>query len=140
MLLQMLLVDERVLETIAERLDVAWLSDSVASQTIQVALRLYNGRQWNGPNALFNQKHEQDVGQLVSELLLDQRIVKHTEKAAADCLATMEKHWLERLRNELRKQQLSPGLSAAKIAELQKQRLDLDSKLRHIAAFLMGKQ
>ncbi len=29
-------------------------------------------------------------------------------------------------------------MSAAEIARLQKQWLDLDSKLRHIAAFLMG--
>jgi DNA primase len=140
MLLQMMLADERVLETAAERLDLVWLSDSVASQTIQHVFRLHNSRQWTGPNALLNQSQGEETGRLVSELLLHPQAAKRPEAVAADCLATLEKQWMERMSRDIRKELERPGLTGAEVARLQKQRLDLDSKLRHIAAFLMGKQ
>lgn len=140
MLLQVMLADERVLETAAERLDLVWLSDSVASQTIQDVFRLHNSRQWTGPNALLNQPPGEETSRLVSELLLHPQATKRPEAVAADCLATLEKQWMERMSRDIRKELERPGLTGAEVARLQKQRLDLDSKLRHIAAFLMGKQ
>jgi hypothetical protein len=140
MLLHVMLIDERVLETAAERLDLAWLTESVASQTIQDVLRLYNSREWNGPNALLNQPQSEDASRLISELLLNPQAVKKPEAVAADCLATVEKRWVEMQLRENRKRMTQPGINAADVAKLQQQVLDLTSKLRHIAAFLMGKQ
>jgi DNA primase len=139
MLLHAMLIDEQVLETTAERLDLAWLSESVASQTIQNVLRLYNSRQWNGPNALLNQPQNEETSRLISELLLDPLVVKRPEAVAADCVATLEKRWAEGQFREVGKELERPGLGAADIARLLKRRLDLDSKVRHIAALLRGK-
>jgi DNA primase len=139
MLLRTMLADERVIEMTAERLDLAWLSNSLAGQTIQEVLRLYNGRNWIGPNSLLNHPQSDQTSRLVSELLLNQQTVKQPEAAAADCLATLEQRWVKQRLSELRRQLEQPGLSAADSAPLHQQLLDLDSKLRHIAAFLKGK-
>ena len=139
MLLRTMLADERVIEMTAERLDLAWLSNSLAGQTIQDILRLFHERKWTGPNALLNQPQNDETSRLVSELLLNQQAVKLPEAAAADCLATLEQRWVKQRLHEVRRQLEQPGLSAADSAPLHQQLLDLDSKLRHIAAFLMGK-
>jgi hypothetical protein len=140
MLLQTMLIDERALEMAVERLDLAWLTDSVASQTVRDVVRLFNSRNWSGPSTLLNQSRGEETSRLVSELLLNSQELKRPEAVAADCLATLEKQWAERLSRDLRKELQRPGLGAAEIARLQKQRLDLDSKLRHIAALLRGTQ
>ena len=139
MLLRTMLADERVIEMTAERLDLAWLSNSLAGQTIQEVLRLYNGRNWGGPNSLLNQPQNDQTSRLVSELLLNQHSVKQPEAAAADCLATLEQRWVKQRMSELRRQLEQPGLSAADSAPLHQQLLDLLSKLQHIATFLKGK-
>jgi DNA primase len=139
MLLRTMLADERVIEMAAERLDLAWLSNSLAGQTIQDVLRLYNGRNWIGPNSLLNQPQSDQTSRLVSELLLNQQTVKQPEAAAADCLATLEQRWVKQRLSELRRQLEQPGLSAADSAPLHQQLLDLLSKLQHIATFLKGK-
>jgi hypothetical protein len=139
MLLQMMLVDERLLEKAAEQLDLSWLSDSVAAQTIQDALQLYRGNKWTGPKSLLNRPQSEEASNLVSKLLLNAQSPKRPEAIAADCLATLERQWLERQLRDVRKELARPGVGPAEVAKLQKQWLDLDSKLRHIAAFLMGK-
>ena len=140
MLLQTMLVDEHLLEMTAERLDLAWLSNSVAAQTIQDVLRLYNSRQWSGPNALLNGPQSEETSQLVSKLLLNTDSPKRPDAVAADCLATLERQWLGQQLRDVRKELARPGVGPAEVAKLQQRWLDLDSKLRHIAAFLMGKQ
>jgi DNA primase len=139
MLLRTMLADERVVEMTAERLDLVWLSNSLAGQTIQEVLRLYNGRNWTGPNALLNQPQSDQTSRIISELLLNQQAVKQPEAAAADCLATLEQRWVKQRLSEVRRKLEQPGLSAADSAPLHQQLLDLDSKLRHIATFLKGK-
>ncbi|MGA2140566.1 MAG: DNA primase [Verrucomicrobiia bacterium] len=140
MLLQTMLVDERLLEMAAEQLDLSWLSNSVAAQTIQYALQLYRGNKWNGPKSLLNRPQSEATSNLVSNLLLNAQSPKRPEAVAADCLATLERQWLEQQLRDVRKELARPGVGPAEVAKLQKQWLDLDSKLRHIAAFLMGKQ
>lgn len=139
MLLRTMLADERVVELTAERLDLAWLSNSLAGQTIQDVLRLYNGRNWSGPNSLLNESQNDQTSRLISELLLNQQAVKQPEAAAADCLATLEQRWVKQRLSEIRRQLGQPGLRAEDSAPLHQQLLDLDSKLRHIATFLKGK-
>jgi DNA primase len=140
MLLQVMLTDERIVEVTAEQLDVAWLSESVAAQTMQEVLRLHRGSQWTGPKALLNPPPSEETTRLISELLLHPQTIKRPEAVAADCLATIEKGWVEAQLRDVRKEMGRPGRSAPEIAKLQQQFLDLTSKLRHIAAFLMGKQ
>ncbi|HUJ71518.1 MAG TPA: DNA primase [Verrucomicrobiae bacterium] len=140
MLLQTMLADERQLEMTADRLDLAWLSSSVAAQVIQDVLRLYRSNEWNGPKSLLNGPQGEETSNLVSKLLLNTQPAKRPEAVTADCLATLERQWLEHQVRDVRKELSKPGVSPAVVATLQKQWLDLDSKLRHIAAFLMGKQ
>lgn len=111
MLLHVMLIDDRVLETAAERLDLAWLSESVASQTIQDVLRLYTSQQWNGPNALLNQPHSEGTSRLISELLLNSQVATKPEAIASDCLTTLEKQWNDKRSREIRKELERPGLS-----------------------------
>jgi len=139
LLLQTVLTDERALETAVERLDLAWLTDSVASQTIRDVVRLFNSRNWNGPSTLLNQSPAEETSRLVSELLLHPQETKRPEAVAADCLATIEKRWVETQLRDVRRELVRPGVSATEVATLQQQVLDLNSKLRHIAAFLMGR-
>ena len=140
MLLQTMLADERLLEMTADRLDPAWLSGSVAARVIQDVLRLYGSNEWDGPKSLLNRPQGEETGNLVSELLLDTQPPKRPEAVTVDCLASLERQWLEHQVRDVRKELSKPGVSPAVVATLQKQWLDLDSKLRHIAAFLMGKQ
>jgi len=133
MLLRAMLADERVIETVAERLDKAWLSNSVAGQTIQDALCLYHTGHWTGPGAVLDQPENEKASRLVSELLLTPQVTKRPQVVAADCLATLERQWLERGFRQLQKKLEHPGLEAAERNRLLQQRLDLRRKLDHIA-------
>ena len=102
MLLRTLLADERVIGMVAERLDLAWLSDSVAGQTIRDVLRFHDGGQWSGPSTLLNRLQNEETGRLVSELLLNPQVAKRPEAVAVDCLGTLERHALDRQLRELK--------------------------------------
>ena len=140
MLLRTMLADERVIETVAGRLDVAWLSQSIAARMVQEILGFYNAGHWNGPNTLLNQPREEETSQLLSELLLSAQVAKRPEAVAADCLATLERHWLQRQLHELRRQLERPGLAVVELARLQRQVLDLRHKLDHIAQLSLEKK
>jgi len=140
MLLRIMLVDERVIDMVAQRLDVAWLSGSLAGQMIQDVLRLYKAGHWSGPNTLLNQPQREETSELLSELLLTAQVAKRPELAAADCLATLEKHWLNRELRELRQQLGRSGLPVVELARLQRQVLDLRHKLDHIAPLSLEKR
>jgi DNA primase len=139
MLLRTLLADERVIGIVAERLDLAWLSDSVAGQTIRDVLRFHDGGQWSGPSTLLNRLQNEETGRLVSELLLNPQVAKRPEAVAVDCLETLERHALDRQLRELKKQLAPPGMAAADVARLQQRVLDLRRKLDHIARLSLEK-
>ena len=140
MLLRTMLADERVIAMVGKRLDVAWLSDAVAGQTIQDALRLHKAGHWTGPSTLLNQPQNEETGRLVSELLLNPQMAKRPEAVAEHCLATLERHWLDRRLRDLKRQLEPPGMAAAEIARLQQQVLDLRGKLDHIARLSLEKR
>ena len=140
MLLRTMLADERVIETVAQRLDVAWLSNSAAGKIIQDVLRFYNAGHWSGPNTLLNQSRQEETSQLLSELLMNLQVTKRPEAVAADCLATLERHWLGLELRELRRQLERPGLAVVELARLQRQVLDLRHKLDHIAPLSLEKR
>jgi DNA primase len=137
-LLQAMLANPQVIELVAGALDVAWLSRSVAGETIQQVLKLHAGGRWDGPNSLLREGREGESEQLISELLLSRRTIKNPEREAPNCLMLLQRRWLEKQVHDNRRQQQVTGLGPDKLDTLQKQFVDLDSKLRHIDALLRG--
>ena len=140
MLLQAMLANRQVVELVAGTLDVTWLSSSVAGETIQQVLKLHGDRLLGGPNSLLREGERGESEQLISELLLSRRTIKDPEREAPNCLMLLQRRWLEKQKHDNRRQQQSAGLAPDKMATLQKQFVDLDSKLRHIDALLRGKR
>jgi DNA primase len=140
MVLRAMLADDRVIEMVEERLDVAWLSDSVAGRTIHDVLKLYKGGRWTGPGVLLDRPQNEEMGRLVSELLLSPQVTKRPEAVATDCLATLERNWLTRILSSLRRQLETPGMPVVEIVRLQQQVLDLRRKLDHIAQLSLEKR
>jgi len=138
MLLQAMLANQQVIELVAGTLDVTWLSRSVAGETIQQVLKLHGAGQWNGPNSLLREGERGESEQLISELLLSRRTIKNPEREAPNCLMLLQRRWLEKQKHDNRRQQQTEGLAPDKMDTLQKQFVDLDSKLRHIDALLRG--
>jgi DNA primase len=138
MLLQAMLANQQVIELVAGTLDVTWLSRSVAGETIQQVLKLHGAGQWNGPNSLLREGERGESEQLISELLLSRRTIKNPEREAPNCLMLLQRRWLEKQKHDNRRQQQTEGLAPDKMETLQKQFVDLDSKLRHIDALLRG--
>jgi DNA primase len=140
MLLQVMLTNQQVVELVAGTLDVTWLSDSVAGETIRQAVKLHGIGRWDGPNSLLREGERGESEQLISELLLSRRTVKNPEKEAPNCLMLLQRRWLEKQKHENRRQQQTEGLPPDTMATLLKQFVDLDSKLRHIDALLRGER
>jgi DNA primase len=119
-LLQSMLADERALELASGRIDVEWLTGSVAGAAISKVLLLYREGAWTGPSALLNPPCDEETSRLVSESLLHPQAAKSVEQAAAGCIVTLEKSWLEQRRCELRKRQETTKSSAADMQQLQR--------------------
>jgi DNA primase len=138
MLLQAMLANQPVIELVAGALDVTWLSNSVAGETIQQVVKLHDAGRWDGPNSLLREGERGESEQLISELLLSRRTIKNPEREVPNCLMLLQRRWLEKQVHDNRRQQQSTGLPPDKMATLLKQFVDLDSKLRHIDALLRG--
>jgi len=138
-LLQAMLASPEVIDLVMGTLDAAWLSRSVAGETIQHVLDLHRGGRWNGPHSLLADGQREESERLVSELLLARRTIKDPEKEAPNSLMLLQRRWLEGKVHEIQRQQQTDGLAPAELVALQKQFLDLNSKLRHIGALLRGK-
>jgi len=135
MLLHLMLSDERVVGKVAGRLDPSWLSDSAAAGMITRVLALCAKKEWTGPTALLSHDKDDIATRLVAKLLLNPSTAVDPAMAAADCLATLERQWVERKGRELQKRLAQPGLSMAEITKLQRQLeqlLDLRRKLDNI--------
>jgi len=138
MLLQAMLASPQVIELVAGSLDVAWLSRSVAGDAIRQVINLHKIGRWNGPHSLLTDGERGQTEQLVSELLLARQTIKDPEKEAPNSLMLLQRRWLETRVHEIRRQQQSDSLAPAELVALQKQFLDLNSKLRHIGTLLRG--
>jgi len=130
-LLQLVLGDEQLLEMATERLDHAWLTDSVAAGLLARVVNLYMRGQWTGPNSLLHGADEVE-SRLLSGLLLQAHSTNEPMAVAAGCLTTLERRHLERQWQELRRQLARPGLPPAELLRLQKDALDLRRKLDNI--------
>jgi DNA primase len=132
MLLHLMLTDERVIKSVAERLDPSWLSDSDAAQVIGRILALHAKKAWTGPASVLSHEKDDVATRLVAKLLLEPLTVPDSTAAAADCLATLERQWMERNGRELQKRLSQSNLSKAEITKVQQQLLDLRRKLDNI--------
>lgn len=132
MLLHLMLADDRVVKSVVEGLDSAWLSDSDAARVITRVLALWAKKAWTAPSALLNAEKDDVTTRLVTKLLLKPSTVLDPAAAAADCLAALERHWMEQKGRELQKRLARPGLSRTEISEVQQQLLDLRRKLDNI--------
>jgi DNA primase len=132
MLLHSMLTDERVVKSVAERLDPAWLSDSDAARVITRVLALWAKKAWTGPTVVLSPEKDDVATRLVARLLLEPSTVPDSAAAAADCLAVLERHWMERKGRELQKRLARPGVSRAEMTKIQQQLLDLRGKLDNI--------
>ena len=139
MLLRAMLPDERVIELAAGTLDLAWLSDSVAGQTIQEVLRLQNGP-LGRPELPAPRGRTRRVRRLVSELLLNRQTIKiQSGKCRIVLRCCNDAGWRSRS-TTIGGCNSQRGLPPDEMATLLQQLLDLDSKLRHIATLLRGEQ
>ncbi len=137
MLLQSMLADEQALEAVARRLDMAWLTDSLAGRLIKKITDLHKANQWQGPDSLLGAGADEEDHRMISGLLMAPASGSTGTKAVADCLATLERRALEAQIQRLRKRLAAPGLSKTEMDGILQQVLDLSQKLKHIAALLM---
>ena len=138
MLLQAMLASQPVIDLVAGTLDETWLSSSVAGETIRQILNLHRDGRWSGPRSLFAQGQRGESEELVTQLWAE--AVENPEKEAPNSLMLLQRRWLEQQVHRVRKQQMADGLAPAEVVTLQKQFLDLKSKLLHIDALLRGEQ
>jgi DNA primase len=139
MLLQAMLADERIVDSVVERIDPIWLTGSLAGDLIRQVLKMYDEGRWTGSQALLHERQTEEGARLVSELLLRSHKEETLVGAMADCLNSLEKRCLEQKLNEVKQQLGATDLSPAEMIKLQQQGLDLRRKLDNIHALLMRK-
>lgn len=139
MLAQVMMGDVRVVDLVSERLETAWLTGSVAGQLIGRILRLHHEGNWDGPHTLLNGEEDDAVSRLVAELSVQPLLSQNLPGAAVDCLAALERLWVEQRLKELRKQLSRTDLKPDERNELLREVLDLQPRLRNIPALSMPK-
>jgi DNA primase len=139
MLLEWMLADARAVEVVDERLDREWLTGSAAGGLVERITKLQAKGKWDGPQGLLGQSRDEEEGRLISALTLKTRDTKGLEAAVADCLAALERRWVERQLAELRKRLAEADLPTKERDNLLRQVLDLQPKLRNIPALSMRK-
>lgn len=137
MLLQLMLGDDRIVETVDERLDRAWLTESDPAGLIQLILSLYTAGRWTGPDCLHSHIQDEQKSRALSEALLKPLPCLQPAIAARDCLSSLQRRWVEQRLRDLRKQLQQPKLDSSQMIKLQQQVLDLRRKLDHIARLSM---
>ena len=137
LLLQLIFADESVLKLVAERLEQHWLTESAAGKLIRRILAAYAKGGWRGPASLLDETADDRETGLVSEVLLRPSSSGGQETVALDCLATLQRRWVERQLQQLRKRLGQTDLKISERDELLRQVLDLQPKLRNIPALSM---
>ena len=131
LLLQLILTDMRLVDLALERLDPAWLTTSVAGAVIGRVLKLHAAGQWDGPHTLINELADEAESRLLSELAVKTMPGKALEAMAGGCLAALERTHVKGQLHKLQRQVGQPDLPALERAQLQREMLDLELKLRH---------
>jgi phosphoribosylaminoimidazole carboxylase (NCAIR synthetase) len=130
-----MLTDERVLEWVDQNLDRAWLKESLTSRLIKQALDLYLANQWTGSSCLFNQGTDEPASRLLAAIATRPPLHESAQQAAADCLTTLHREWIDQRLKEINRQMSSTGLPSTEILRLQKEKFDLKQSLRQIGVF-----
>jgi DNA primase len=140
LLLRLMLADEVVFDVVVQRLNRHWLTGSVAGRLIGRMILLHMKGQWKGTHTLLGDTSNEVENRLISEVLLRPITVGSQENAASDCMATLERRWVEKRLHELRKRLTQADLAILERDKLLRQVLDLQPKLRNIPALSMEKQ
>lgn len=137
LLLQLIFVNETVLELVTERLEQQWLTDGATGKLIRRVMALQTKGRWRGPTSLLDDTADERETRLVSEVLLRPTTSGSQENVALDCLATLERQWVESQLLQLRKRLAQGDLKNSERDKLLRQVLDLQPKLRNIPALSM---
>ena len=137
LLLQLIFVNETVLELVTERLEQHWLTDGATGKLIRRVMALQTKGRWRGPTSLLDDTADERETRLVSEVLLRPTTSGSQENVALDCLATLERQWVESQLLQLRKRLAQGDLKNSERDKLLRQVLDLQPKLRNIPALSM---
>ena len=138
-LVQLMLADVRVVDLVLEKLESDWLTASVAGRLIEKILRLHRDGKWDGPHTLMNADTDDTESRLVAELSVHAPASQNFAGAAGDCLATLERTWVEQRLRQLRKQLSMTNLKPTERDALLREVLDLQPRLRNIPALSMRK-
>ena len=133
-LLHMMLLDERVVDVVSERLDAVWLSASIGSDLIFNILEMHRSNQWSGPADLAASTSEGGGSKLVAELLMAPDFHGELMALATKSLNALEGSWLQRELRDIPKRLSQKGLPVTEVLRLQQRVLDLRRKLDHIPA------
>lgn len=134
-LLQTMFADERVLDWVDQHLDREWLTSSVASRIIRQALDLHVANQWTGPSCLFNQASDDQTTRLLADISTRPPLHESLQRAAADCLTTLRRDWINLRLKTLRQELSNPTLPVPDALKLQKEVFDLRRALDQIGLF-----
>lgn len=134
MLLRLVLHDDRILKAMHERLNQKWLSGGNAGELIRRVMGLEAAGEWQGPNSLLARLADDALMEYVSQQLMGPMPeVERLEKAATECLNSIEKKWTEREYQRLNERLAAPGVPVEDQANLLRQVLDLRRRMEHIA-------
>jgi DNA primase len=139
MLLQAMLSDEQTVDSVVERIDVRWLTGSLAGNLLRQVVKLYDTGKWVGAQILLHEQQDEEASKLVSELLLRPHNAEVMAAVTSDCLNALERKWLEQQLHKVKLQLATQGLPAEEMLKLQQEGLDLRRKLDNIHALLMRK-
>jgi DNA primase len=134
-LLQTMFADERVMDWIDQHLDRAWLTSSIASRIIRQTLDLHIANQWAGPASLFNQSANDQTSRLLADISTRPPIQGSLQRAAADCLSTLHRDWINLRLKSLRHALSNPSMPVPEALKLQKEVFDLRRALDQIGLF-----
>lgn len=131
LLLQLMLADDRAIALAAKELDRQWLTTGMCSELIMHVLGLYESGTWNGPTSLLNRAQDESAGRLVAELLDKPLPAADVISAVRDCLGALERDWIERQMQQIRRE-LAQIRSGPKMLELLQRHQQLDSRRRQV--------
>jgi DNA primase len=140
MLLQMMLVNESVVEMVAEQLDCEWLTDSTAGSLMGQVVAAHSKGRWKGPEGLLTSTEDESEVRLIAQLALHSPKPQDLQAVVSDCVATLARRWAKRRLDEIHKRLAEPDLSTKERNKLIQESLDLQPKLRNIPALLMTKK
>jgi DNA primase len=135
LLLQLMLADDRVIEQVAGRLDVAWLGGGVEAGLVRRILEKFTANAWNGPASIMNDAIEPGSAEALARLLMQPLPQRDHSRAASDCLGALERNWLDTQLGRVRNRLGQAGLEPSETVTLQKEVLDLRRRLDQIAPF-----